>query len=186
MKKQAIYLPILLIGIAALSRLLPHPPNFTPVGAMALMGGAYLGKKYMKYLIPLAALFFSDLILNNTVLRAFFPEVEGFVLLNKNMIWVYAGFIAMIALGTILLKKISAKNVIIATLAVSLIFFIITNLGVWLGAGYYPKTFAGLIACFGAAIPFFLNTLIGNFVFSGVLFGIMEYTSSRKLDLERV
>jgi len=179
MKSKISIYAIGFILIAALSRLLPHPPNFTPIGAMALLGGTFIAKKYLKYLLPIAALFLSDVILNNTIMRVWYPDTEGFILFNKNMIWVYAAFLIMIFFGSKILKQRSFKNIAIGTLGVSIIFFLITNLGVWVGSTMYPDTVGGLLACFSAALPFFLNTLLGNIFFVTLGFSAMQWLESR-------
>lgn len=162
------------ILIAAMSRLLPHPPNFTPIGAMALLGGAYLGRKYMKFILPIAALFLSDFILNNTIMREWYAETAGIVFFTRSMITVYISFAIMILFGSYILRKRNIKNIAIGTIGVSIIFFLITNFGVWVGSGMYPKNLSGLIACFAAAMPFFLNTILGNVFFVLLGFGLMQ------------
>jgi len=179
MKSKISLYAIGFILIAAFSRLLPHPPNFTPVGAMALLGGSYLAKKYLKYLLPIAALFLSDLILNNTIMRVWYPDVEGFIFFTNSMLWVYSSFVIMILFGSIVLKNRSFKNLAFGTLGVSILFFLITNFGVWFGSGIYPDNAGGLIACFGAALPFFLNTILGNIFYVLIGFGAMHLLEKR-------
>lgn len=164
---------VVLIVMAALSRLLPHPPNFTPLGGMALFGAAYFTKKYWAFIVPIAALWISDLVLNNVVYAEF---QEGFVWFSSYMIWVYGAFVLMIGLGTLALKKVKASTVVGASISVSLIFFLITNFGVWYADAFnvYPDNIAGLGAAYAAGLPMFLNTLVGDLFFSGVLFGAYE------------
>ncbi len=156
--------PLVIITIAAVLRLLPHPPNIAPIAAMALFGGAYLDKKYA-IIIPLLALFFSDLFL-------------GFYGMEK-MVFVYGSFLLIGCIGIWLKKHKKTTNIIIATLLSSLLFYLITNFGVWLIGTMYPKTFSGLIDCFVAAIPFFRNTLIGDFLYTGLFF--MGYEAALRL-----
>jgi len=153
------------IMVAAIFRLLPHPPNATPIAAMALMGGLYVSKKHLAFILPLAALLISDIILNNTVLRSFYPEQTGIILFSNYMIATYAAFIITVIIGLRLIRQSAMNKIILGTLLSSIGFFIITNLGVWMGSVIYPKSPAGLIACFSAAIPFFKNTLLGNALF---------------------
>jgi hypothetical protein len=140
---------------AAAMRLLPHPPNFTPIGAMALFSGAYLGRRALAFAAPLGALLLSDLILG------FYP----------GMLIQYASVALIVLLGWAVLKRITLIGVGGAALATSVLFFVLTNFGVWLFSGMYPQTLAGLAACYVAAIPFFQNTLAGDLFFSAVLFG---------------
>jgi Family of unknown function (DUF6580) len=160
----------LMVVAAAFARLIPHPPNFTPVAAIALFGGAYYSKKSIAYLIPLAAMFTTDLIL-------------GF----HNTMWaVYLSFIIIVGLGMIMLRKKNIKNVVVASLISSVLFFVLTNAAFWLTGTMYPVTLAGLSACFIAAIPFFQNTLIGDLVFTGVMFAAFEFAKVKFPQLAEV
>jgi hypothetical protein len=150
-------LTVLLSAIAAAAalRLMPHPPNFTPIGAMALFGGAYLRRRWLAFAAPLGALLLSDLVL-------------GFY----DGMWVQYLAVAMVVLiawGA--LKRISPLRVAGAALASSIAFFLVTNLGTWALSGMYPLTATGLAACYVAAIPFFQNTVAGDLFYSGLLFG---------------
>jgi hypothetical protein len=155
------------IIVAAALRLVPHPPNFTPIGAMALFSGAYLGRRgAVALLAPLGALFLSDLVI-------------GFY---RGMPTVYFSVALIVLIGWLALKRVSALRIGGAAIASSLLFFILTNLGMWLSSGFYPRTLAGLEACYVAAIPFFQNTLAGDLFYSGLLFGgfaLLERTVPR-------
>lgn len=152
-----------LVFVAAAVRLIPHPPNFAPIAAMALFGGAYFSKKSFAFAVPLAAMFLTDAII-------------GF---HSSMWIVYVSFAVIVLIGMVLLKKVSVKNVIAASVTASLSFFIITNFGVWAFGTMYPKNIAGLIECYIAAIPFIQNTLIGDLFYSGIMFGIYEFAKSK-------
>jgi hypothetical protein len=143
------------ILVAAALRLLPHPPNFTPIGAMALFGGAYLGRRGLAFVAPLAAMLLSDAIL-------------GF---HSGMLFVYASVALIVLIGWFVGQRISPLRVGTAALASSVLFFVITNFGTWLLSGMYPLTVSGLAACYVAAIPFFQNTVAGDLVYSALLFG---------------
>ncbi|HXC73265.1 MAG TPA: DUF6580 family putative transport protein [Sphingomicrobium sp.] len=140
---------------AAALRLIPHPPNFTPIGAMALFSGAYLGRKGLAFVAPLAAMLLSDAIL-------------GF---HSGMPFVYASVALIVLIGSLVASRITAMTVVGAALASSVLFFIVTNFGTWLVSGMYPLTGAGLAACYIAAIPFFQNTAVGDLFYCAVLFG---------------
>ena len=179
--KENTALIVIMILIAAMTRLIPHYPNFTAVGAVALFGGAYLSKR-MAFIIPLLALFISDLFLNNLVYANQFPEFyDGFMLFNVKGLPVYGAFIAVILIGMFLIKKATIKNVLGSAILASVVFFLITNFAVWAGSVMYPKSFAGLIACYTAAVPFFWNTMLGNFFFVAVLFGGLEWVRRRQI-----
>jgi len=162
--------PAIFVLVAAILRLVPHAPNFAPIGAMALFGGAYLGRK-SAIALPLLAMFFSDVFIG-------FDSVSS-------RLTVYGSFAAIGLVGMWLRNHRSFQNVVLAALGSSLLFFVITNFGVWAFGTIYPKTAAGLAACFIAAIPFFRNTLAGDLFYTGVFFGgfelISRFTLSRKL-----
>jgi hypothetical protein len=144
-----------LIAFVALARLVPHPPNFTPVGAMALFGGACLADRRLALFVPLAALFLSDLFIG---LHALMPVV-------------YGSFAANVLLGRWLRSRRTVANTAAITLAGSVQFFAVTNIACWLL--YYPPTIEGLGVCYIGAIPFFQNTLLGDVVFATALFGTL-------------
>lgn len=162
----------LLILLVAFSRLIPHPPNFTPVGAMALFGAAYFSKRYLTFVVPLIAMWLSDLVLNNVVYAQYF---DGFVLFYPGFYWTYSAFIVIGLVGFFLLKRTKPQNILIASLSASILFFLVSNFGVWASGMMYPKDLSGLLACYTAAIPFFQNTLMGDLVYCGVLFGAFEF-----------
>ena len=146
---------VAIIAAAALSRLTPHPPNMTPVTAVALFGGAYFSDRRLAFLVPLTALFLSDLVLG-------FP---------RHMEVTYLSFAAIAWLGQWLSRNRSAPRVAGAALASSLLFYLTSNFGVWFFGSLYPFTLHGLVACYVAAIPFFWNTLGGDLIYTALLFG---------------
>ncbi|WP_345277878.1 DUF6580 family putative transport protein [Litoribaculum gwangyangense] len=155
-KKQIVIISFVLI--AAIIRLFPHLPNMTPITAMALFSGVYFTDKKYAFTVPLLAMFLSDLFL-------------GFSTIS---IFVYLAFILVGFIG-IKSKKISVTSVLISSIS----FFIITNFGVWLIG--YPKTMNGLLECYTLAIPFFRNSLIGDFLFSAILYFGFEFVSKKYL-----
>ncbi len=147
-----------LILLAVLTRLLPHLPNFTPIAALALFGGVYLDKKHT-FILPLAVMAISDYFL-------------GF---HSGIPWVYGSFLAIGGIGLWLRKHQGLATTIGATLAGSILFFVVTNFGVWITShGFYPQTFSGLVECYTMAIPFFRNSLMGDFTYVTALFGVYE------------
>ncbi|MFW5793184.1 MAG: DUF6580 family putative transport protein [Bacteroidota bacterium] len=143
-----------IILFAAIMRLVPHYPNFTPIAAIALFGGAHLEKRWMAYLIPVFALFISDLIIG----------FHGF------MIPVYASFILVVFVGNLMRNNVKVHTVAGATIAASALFFLITNFAVWL-TPFYPAGFGGLMASYAAGLPFFYSGLLGDMFYSTVFFG---------------
>jgi len=140
---------------AAALRLVPHPPNFSPIDAMALFSGAYLGRRSIAFVAPLAALLLSDAVLG------FYHGVAT----------VYATVALIVVIGWWLSSRRTPLRIAAAAVASSITFFVITNFGMWLFSGFYPVTYAGLIACYTAAIPFFQNTVAGDLFYSVLLFG---------------
>ena len=144
-----------IIFALAMFRLLPHLPNVSPVAAMALFGGAYFADKRMAFIVPFVALFLSDLVLG----------------LHNSMIFVYAGFALTVAIGFLLKNRVTITNTAFATVASSVLFFLLTNFGAWMTSGLYVKSAEGLMQAYVAGIPFFQNSLLGNLVFVAVIFG---------------
>jgi len=149
---------ILFVVVAIIFRLVPHMPNVTPITAAALFSGVYFTNKKYAFIIPLFAMFLSDLFLGFSGITLF----------------VYAAF-ALVSYIGLSSKKISIKTILLSSIS----FFVITNFGVWLMA--YPKSLTGLIECYTLAIPFFRNSLIGDFVYSGILYFGFQFVSTRYL-----
>lgn len=148
-----------IVIIAALSRLVPHPPNFTVIGSLALFGGACFEGALAAYLVPLAAMFLSD-------------AVIGF---HGGMPVVYLSFLLTTLLGRQMQGGRNIGRVAEMSFLSALMFYVITNFWVWAGGSHmYPHTAQGLAACYIAAIPFFGNTLAGTMIYSATLFGAAE------------
>ena len=137
---------VLLIFFAILSRFLPHPPNFTPIAAIALLSSKGFTNRWVVFLIPIVSLFISDL----------------FIGLHATIPFVYISFILIALLG-LYVKKINIVSVLLS----STIFFLVSNFGVWLL--YYPISTEGLVQCYTLALPFFLNTVLGDLVYGALL-----------------
>lgn len=160
------------ILIAALSRMVPHPYNFAPLGAMSLFGAAYFADKKFSFLLPLAAFFVSDLLVNNILFASFY---DGFVLFTPGFYWMYGSIALIVLAGIFLLKKVNLKTVVAGSLSASIIFFLVTNFGAWIGSPLYPQSLSGLMMSYAAGIPFFHYTIAGDLIYSGVMFGAFEY-----------
>ena len=155
-----------LILLAALSRLLPHPPNFSPVEAIALFGGAFFASRALALLVPLVAMFASDLalgLLHGGLYAGWFGSA-GFWL-------VYLCIAASVVLGFGLRGRAGAGRVLAYCLAGSVLFFLVTNFGAWLASPLYPRTGAGLMQAYVAGIPFFQWTVLGTIAYAALLFG---------------
>jgi hypothetical protein len=143
------------IAVAAALRLIPHPPNFSPIDAMALFSGAYLGRRALAFAAPLGAMLLSDLIL-------------GFY----SGVWItYIAIAVVVPIGWLLLQRRPPARIGIAAVASSIAFFLISNFGTWAVSGMYAHSLAGLGACYVAAIPFFQNTVAGDLFYAVLLFG---------------
>jgi hypothetical protein len=142
----------IVIILVAISRLIPHWPNLTAIGASAICMGYAWPKKSYALIVPIFALLVSDLII-------------GF---HNQMIWVY-GSVALSGLVVqVLGSEFSPKSVLKLSLTNSILFFLITNFGVWHGSGFYPQTFSGLIESYLAAVPFSINDFLGNALYSSL------------------
>jgi hypothetical protein len=159
-----------IIILAVLLRMMPHWPNFTPLAAMALFAGTYMKRREFAFIVPIAAMFISDLFLG----------------LHQTMIAVYASFAIIVLLGFYLRRNVKVHNVILASLASSVIFYLITNFAVWAaGTVGYPFTFSGLMQSYIAAIPFFRNALLGDLFYNAVFFGSFYFAAQRYPALAR-
>lgn len=144
--------------------------NFTPIGAMALFGGAYFTNKFKALLVPILALFIGDIFINYN----FYHKI---VLFYDGAFWVYLSFILMVLIGTFI-KKVNVQNVVLASLASVLVHWLISDIEPWL-SGMYPKTFAGYIECLIMAIPYERSLMTGNFAFGLIMFGGFELAKKR-------
>lgn len=144
-----------MIAVAAALRLAPHPWNFTPVGAIALFAGAMLRDRRVAFLFPVVVMLATD----------------AFIGFNTLSPLVYASFVLSVLIGRLLNKNRNVPRIAGATFLGSLQFFLITNLGVWAFLGSYPRTGAGLFACYLAGVPLFWNTLAGDATYAALLFG---------------
>ena len=156
----------LLVIAAALTRalpyLIPHIWNFTAIGALAIFSGAQFSNRGLAFILPLAAMAISDIVIGN-----------GFSVL------VYIGFTAMVACGFLVRSKVTVTNVVLASFISASLFFLITNFAFFYPATLYPHNFSGILTSYAAGLPFFRNMLIGNMVFSAVLFSSFYLLSKR-------
>jgi hypothetical protein len=168
-----------MIVFAAAMRLVsfkyPVLSNFTPVGAMALFGGAYFTDKWKAYLVPLVALFISDIAINSMY-------AHKLVLWSSSSIFVYACFLLMTFVGT-LMEKVNIVNLGIASLVTTTIHWLVIDLP-WLYGDLYPHTINGYIQSLMAALPFERNMLLGDLIYGIILFGGFELAKWRFTELQ--
>ena len=155
-QQTVVALGLIALGIAA--RALPHPPNVTPLTAIALLGGVYLGKRW-GMLLPLAILAVSD------VLIGWHPTVP----------FTWSAFALTGLLSWWVRKQPGMARIVLAAFGGSWLFFLITNFGVWAATDLYPKTAAGVWQCYVAALPFWRNSLVGDVVCTAALFGFCAW-----------
>jgi len=156
------------IVLAAVSRLMPHFPNFAPIAAMALFGGACYSNRTMAFLLPLLAMLLSDI----------------FIGFHNTLVYVYAGFIVTTFIG-IQLKNTKVHSIAIGSLLSSVLFFIITNFGVW-AAGGGLNSGTGLVNTYVLGIPFFGATMLGDLFYNGILFGAFYLAQLKFPKLSRI
>ncbi len=150
-----------IIALVALTRLLPHPFNFTPIGAIALFAGTYISDRKQAFLLPIITLLISDILLQ-------IVNGSGFY---RDMVFVYGSFALITAIGFILRGREQRQTIMVASLVSSILFFFITNFGTWVMYDMYPKNLQGLMTCYIAGIPFFKGTIMGDLFYNIILFG---------------
>ena len=164
-KNTNLVIVIALIAIAACSRFFIGIPNFSPIMAIALFGGAMLNRK-LAFVVPVAAMLLTDLYF-------------GF---HSSMFAVYGSFLLTVMIGKKFVSNPNVKNVAASSIVSALQFFVITNLSVWAFSGMYTLDVSGLVACYAAAIPFFKNTLASTLAFSTVMFGAYALANRTSLN----
>jgi|HubBroStandDraft_1064217.scaffolds.fasta_scaffold18803_3 uncharacterized protein DUF6580 len=152
-------LALLLVLLAIVSRLVPHPWNLTPLVAIALFGGATLERTGGAAAVVLVALAFGDAALGTL-------PYEG-------MAWVYGASVAVVLVGRLLGSHRGVAPTLIAALAAGALFYVVTNFGVWATGHLYPRTVSGLLACYVAAIPFYRHQVVGDLAYTALLFGML-------------
>jgi hypothetical protein len=159
---------LMILAVAAM-RLLPHPPNFTPVLAMALFGGSRLGNRTAALAVPLGAMLASDVaieIVHGRGLHLLLPVV-------------YLCVALCVGVGWRLRRRRGVVRVVGAAVGGSALFYLVTNFAVWALWSGYPMNLAGLVECYVAAVPFFRSTLLSTLLYSSVLFSAHELVRSR-------
>lgn len=164
MNKKLVVISGIILAAAA-ARLLPHAPNFTPLGAMALFAGAYIANRVLAFIIPLAAMILSDAAMGFSGWD--YPE---------QTIVVYSTFVLITLLGMNMRTNKSILRVAGSSIAASVVFFVVTNFVVWMSGFFaatplYSTNFAGLVQCYTMAVPFFNNTLSADLLYNAILFG---------------
>ena len=158
------FLAIRLILILSFSRLIPHPPNFTPILAVGIFSGFYFRQLYLSLAIVIFSMFLGDLYL-------------GF---HNTMFFTYIALSLSVILG-LFIKKLKITEILYCGLASSAAFFLITNLGAWLTLEMYEKNLSGLLSSYVLAIPFFHNTLISTLFYLIILKLLFTFIAKEKI-----
>ncbi len=167
---------VAIILIVAFSRIIPHMPNFSPLAAIGLFGAAHFDKKWKAFLIPIAATWVSDLFINNVIYAQYYPKFTWFY---EGFYWQYASYLLITISGLAIFNKINTFKVLKGAVASTLIFFLVSNFGCWIGSTLYPQNLGGLMSCYAAGIPFLKGTILGDLFYSGVLFGGYYFLQSK-------
>jgi hypothetical protein len=149
---------VLLVVVAAASRVVPHPWNFTPMIAVALFAGARIERGWLAGIAVLGCLALGDIVVGA------FPY--------GGMEWVYGSMLVVVASGRLLRTRTGLVGTLVAALGAGFIFFVVTNFAVFMAGGLYPRSAAGLVECYTAALPFYRNQIVGDVLFTAALFGL--------------
>lgn len=164
-RKDWIFTAILFI-VAIISRLIPHYPNFTAIGSIAVVGGITFKNWSPALLSTVGSLFISDLIINNTLYAEYYGT---FTWISPGAGLIYGSFVFSVFIPRMIRLQNLFIKWVIASISSTVVFFLVTNLGVWYQSAIYPQNLVGLMACYGAAIPFALNQLLGTFFYGALL-----------------
>lgn len=167
-----------IIFIAAISRIIPHTFNFSPLGAIALFGAAHFTNKWHAFMIPILATWLSDLFINNVIYAQYYPEFTWFY---SGFYWQYGSYLLIGLAGIFIFKKVTVFRVFAGMLSSATIFFLVSNFGCWIGSKTYSQDLLGLGMCYTAGLPFLKGTLMGDLVYGTVLFGGFAWIESRFL-----
>jgi hypothetical protein len=172
LKKHHLIFALSLIAAVTVSRFIPHPPNFTPVIAMALFSGAVISKRFVAFGFPLLAMCISDMLLN----RAYYPDHMGLgYFIEIPTFGVYGGILLSSIMGSLIGQNLKWKRIIGFSIGSSLLFWIVSNFFCWPGNPLYTQNIQGLLSCYIAALPFLAQTL-GDLFFGLLLFGTWKIT----------
>ncbi len=179
MKNRNLLIAGNLVLLAVVTRLIPHYPNFTAVGAMALFSGAILKDKRWAFALPLLAYWLSDLVLNNVIYSSY---MDGFAWFTPGVMYQMVPILLIVAYGAYGMKRIGVGQVALGGIVATVIFFLVSNYGVWASGTMYPASFSGLMASYLAGLEYALKgTLLSNLFYSAVLFGVYAWIARPKV-----
>jgi hypothetical protein len=174
MKKSTILVVIIGLVLVAIYRVLIPEANFNPIGAMALMAGALIGHKYLRFILPLSALIIGDLIMMQVA-----PSYSSYILSSTHL-FVFSSFALIVLIGVLVGKRLNLLSVLGGGILASVVFFLVTNAGSWLALPMYSKDFAGLMEAYAAGVPFFRGFFVSQMVFSVAVYGVYYLATSKK------
>ena len=180
-KENNFYFVIGLILLASFSRFIPHYPNFTPIIAISLFGGKYFENRTLAFFLPVFILWFGDLVINNFILDYY----KAFTFFYPGFYWQYLSIFLISFIGRNYINKISTSKLLGISISSSLVFFVISNFGVFVTSSIYSKDLNGLLLCYTAAIPFFWGTISSSIIYTFSLFGIYKFIYQNKFKLLR-
>ncbi len=179
MNRNSLLLVVALLLVAAFSRFIPHIGNFTAVLAVSLVGGAWIKRKELAVLIPVAAVLLSDMVLYNTTYAQY---NEGIGFFYSGMVYVYGSYILIALAGKFAMKRAKLSGALRFTLfglGASLFFFLTTNFGAWLGNPTYTQDFNGLMSSYAMGLPFLKGTILGTLAYGFALMAAKETVESK-------
>ncbi len=168
-----------IILVAALSRILPHPMNFTPIVAISLFSAAYFKDTFQKYAIPFSIIVFSDLLIET---------ISGYGFHSGTLV-VYASFALIIVISSFILKNPTVFKVLASSALGSILFFLITNFALLYpeaavsnpALGVYSHDFSGILSSYSAGLPFFRNMFVGDLIYTSIMFGLAYFIQNSKI-----
>jgi len=162
---KILIIALILLGVS--TRLIEHPPNFTPILSIAMLSGVYFKNRF-SFIIPISIMLLSDIFIGNHLTSP----------------WVYSSILIIYLIGLYAMKNESFKNIFIGAISSSIVFFVITNLGVWVIG--YPKDITGLLACYTAAIPFYKNTFLSVILYTSLIHGGYLYLLKKHISYKNI
>lgn len=160
------------VCLLMMTRLISHVHNFTPAEAIVLFGAVLYSSRYLAFVMPLVIMYIFDFAINNTIARPFFTEQTGLIWFSDYMLYNSLAYVCIAGIGFVFLRDLKFKNVVSGAIIASVIFFLISNFGVWMGsATLYAKTWTGFVSCYVAAIPFFKVSLLSTLSYVLIFYG---------------
>ncbi|MFM2392410.1 MAG: hypothetical protein RLZZ546_387 [Bacteroidota bacterium] len=167
----------LIILFAILSRIIPHPPNFAPFGAIALFGAAFFANRFIAFIVPIISIYVSGLLINNLFFKNLYPSFTWF---DENIIWQSFAYILTVGFAILLFRKsVSMNKIALGGFSAAIIFYLITNFGFWSSGLLWPVSPSGLFQCYIAGLPFLTYQILGDLTYSISMFAAYYFIFGR-------